>query len=308
MPIDELAASAGVSIATANRFARAIGLDGYPALRAELVSGFEEMLAPLEKLRIRLAQPVTTEDVFAAALEDCQRNIATTRSWLDVDSCRQAVERILAAERVYIVGFGASGWLGGLLQRGLDPYCRNVHLLSGMGGASYAARQLAGMTAGDLLIAMAFPRYVIDTVRIVEAAHGQGVPVLALTDGAQSPLVGHAQVCLYAQTESQYAASSDSAVLALIEALASAVAHHARGSVQVAARITESVMPWLVDDRPGRRLSPMQATVESVPERDGAKADVGSKRKARQAGVLKSSGREAWKASRQPENDIGENS
>ena len=57
MPIDELAAAVGVSVATANRFARAIGLDGYPMLRAELVRGFEAMLAPIEKMRIKLEKP-----------------------------------------------------------------------------------------------------------------------------------------------------------------------------------------------------------------------------------------------------------
>ena len=69
MPIDELAAAVGVSVATANRFARAIGLDGYPMLRAELVKGFEAMLAPIEKMRIRVEKPSSMQDVFAAALE-----------------------------------------------------------------------------------------------------------------------------------------------------------------------------------------------------------------------------------------------
>ncbi|WP_371919166.1 MurR/RpiR family transcriptional regulator, partial [Pseudomonas sp. GW460-R15] len=41
LPIDELAAAAGVSVATANRFARALDFDGYAAFRAELVRGFE---------------------------------------------------------------------------------------------------------------------------------------------------------------------------------------------------------------------------------------------------------------------------
>lgn len=41
LPIDELAALAGVSIATANRFARALDFDGYATFRAELIRGFE---------------------------------------------------------------------------------------------------------------------------------------------------------------------------------------------------------------------------------------------------------------------------
>jgi len=97
MPIDELAAAVGVSVATANRFARAIGLDGYPMLRAELVKGFEAMLAPIEKMRIRVEKPSSMQDVFAAALEESQRNIAATREALDGKACEEAVRVILAA-------------------------------------------------------------------------------------------------------------------------------------------------------------------------------------------------------------------
>ena len=51
LPIDELAAAVGVSVATANRFARALEFEGYPQFRAALVLGFETALAPVEKLR-----------------------------------------------------------------------------------------------------------------------------------------------------------------------------------------------------------------------------------------------------------------
>ena len=264
MPIDELAAAANVSVATANRFARALGLDGYAMLRAELVKGFEAMLAPIAKMRIKLDEPRSTHDVFATSLEESQRNIVATRETLDAQACEDAVARIIAAKRIYIAGFGASGWLAGLLQRGLDGHCDNVHLLAGVAGASFGARLLPRMRADDLVIAISFPRYVTDTVRLAQNASQRGVQVLALTDCRQSPLVPYADVALYAQTENQYAPNSDSAVLALIEALSSAVAHRTPQSVQYAARMTESVMPWLIDsDRD--RLMPANAPVPPAP-------------------------------------------
>ncbi len=247
MPIDELAAAVGVSIATANRFARAVGLDGYPMLRAELVKGFEAMLAPIEKMRIKLEEPATIRDVFAAALEESQRNIAATREALDPAACEAAVQAIVGARRVYLAGYGASGWLAGLLQRGLDAYCDNVHLLAGVAGASYGGRLLSRMGADDLLVAITYPRYVTDTIVLARGAFERGVRVLALTDSAQSPLVPFAHGCLFAQTENQYATNSESSALALIEALSSAVAHQSRESVKSVARMTETVLPWLHD-------------------------------------------------------------
>jgi len=253
LSIDALAQAAGVSVATANRFARALGLEGYPQLRAELVRGFESMLAPVEKMRVRIGRPGSTYDVFVAAMEQSQRNIAATRQALDTAACTAAVQHITAAQRICIAGFGASGWLAGLLQRGLDEHCDNVHLLANVSGASYGARLLSRMKDSDLLIAIAFPRYLSDTMLLTQGARQRGVPVLALTDSAQSPLTALADVCLYAHTETAWATNSDATVLALIEALISAVAHHAGGgAVQTAADVTEAVLPWLLDGDPQR--------------------------------------------------------
>jgi len=253
MPIDELAAAVGVSVATANRFARAIGLDGYPMLRAELVRGFEAMLAPVEKMRLRVGDPSSTHEVFAAVLEQNQRNIAATCEALDAQTCEAAVKCILAARRICLVGFGTSSWLAGLLQLGLDDYCDDVRLLANVAGAPYGARLLARMNSADLLIVIAFPRYLTDTLLLTQAAREQGMQVLALTDSAQSPLFSYADVCLFAQSENAYAANSESTVLALIEALCSAVAHGASGAVQSAARTTEAVLPWLLDGQDALR-------------------------------------------------------
>ncbi|HEY1226225.1 MAG TPA: MurR/RpiR family transcriptional regulator [Ramlibacter sp.] len=245
MPIDELAASVGVSVATANRFARALDFEGYAQFRAALVLGFETTLAPVERLRSKLARSAGVGDVFAGALADVERNLALTRQSLDPQTCERAVDAVLKAQRVYIVGFGSSSWLGGLLQHGLDPYRGEVHLLATREGASYAAKVLSRARAGDLLIAIAFPRYLTDTVLLARLARDAGASVLALTDRVASPLAPLADIALYAQADSQYFANSEASVLALAEALASAVAHRAKGSVQAATRLAESVLPWL---------------------------------------------------------------
>ena len=245
MPIDELAATVGVSVATANRSARALEFDGYAQFRAALVLGFETTLAPVEKLRSKLERSASVADVFASTLADIQRNIEFTRRSLDRHSCEQAVEAILRAERIYIIGFGSSSWLGGLLLRSLDPYRDNVQLLATVESAFFAAKMLSRARPADLVIAIAFPRYLADTVQLAQRAREAGVPVLVLTDRVTSPLAPIGSVALYAQTDSHYFANSEATVLALIEALASAVAHRVKGSVKAAARLAESVLPWL---------------------------------------------------------------
>lgn len=268
LPIDQLADALGVSVATANRFARALDFDGYPQFRTELVLGFEAAVAPIEKLRSELERSATVGSVFEATLANCQRNIEETHRALDIRSCERAVERILKAGRIGIVGFGSSSWMGGLLQRGLDAHCDDVQLLSSVEGASYAARILPRLRPGDLLIAIAFPRYFADTVRLARSARENGVPVLAVTDRVTSPLAPLGTVTLYATDDSAYAASSQSCGVALIEALCSAVAHSAKGSVDAAAEISESMLPWLVDGAiESERVRTKSVTARAAPAR-----------------------------------------
>ena len=275
LPIDELAVTVGVSVATANRFARALEFDGYPQFRAALVLGFETTLAPVEKLRSTLAHPATVADVFAASLEESPRNTDLTRRSIEPQSCTAAVNAILGARRICIVGFGTSAWLGGLLQRCLDPYCSQVQLLASMEGSSYGARILSHLGDSDLLIAIAFPRYFDDTILLTRRAREAGVPVLALTDRMTSPLAPLGTITLYAHTDSQYFSNSEATVLALIEALCSAVAHGAKGSVKAAAQLAEAVLPWLHSDNPfrlrpagdaGKPLSRKQAAASKLPK------------------------------------------
>lgn len=268
LPIDELATAAGVSVATANRFARALDFDGYPAFRAELVRGFEPLVAPVERLRGNLERPTTVSEVFAAALEESRRNIDATRQSLDYAACEAAVERIGKARSIYIGGFGASAWLAGLLQHGLDSSCSDVRLLSGVSGVTHAARTLMHARPQDVFIGVTFPRYLTDTIALAQIARGQGCAVLALTDRPSSPLAPLADVALYCQTETSYRPNCETSVLALIEALTSAVALRAPGAVQSAGRILQAVRPWLHGGNGPRTNGTNGANPQSTPPAD----------------------------------------
>ena len=74
------------------------------------------------------------------------------------------------------------------MEHGLMPYHDNVQSLALMGGPSHAARRLFASNEGDLVIGIAFPRYVEDTIELARRAAGHGARVLALTDSPRSPL------------------------------------------------------------------------------------------------------------------------
>ncbi|CAD6556682.1 MurR/RpiR family transcriptional regulator [Paraburkholderia metrosideri] len=251
MRIDELANVVGASVATANRFARALGFDGYPQFREALVRGFEATLAPVERLRSAQESLAPGDDLVDASLEQAASNLNATRTAIDRAAADAAVEAIIAARRVFVLGYGASAFLAGLMEHGLTPYHDNVQSLALMGGPTHAARRLFASNEGDLVIGIAFPRYVEDTIELARRAASRGARVMALTDGPHSPLAQFASLSLHIRADRRLAANADSAVLAVIEALCDAVAYRTKRSVKAAAEVSEFVLPWLFDPQTG---------------------------------------------------------
>lgn len=245
MRIDEFADAVGVSLATVNRFARALGFDGYPQCRAAMVRGYEATLAPIESLRTSKAQASDSADVMAASLAQAIENLDWTRRALDAGTCERAIESILQAHRIYVLGLGASGYLAGLLHHGLDPYCENVQSVVGAGGSTHAARQLFKLCEGDLVIALGFPRYVSDTVTLCRRLRGRGVSVMVLTDSPTSPLAPLGDIVLFVRSKPRLSSNSEASVLAIIDAICDAVAQRAKHAVDRATELTDFLLPWI---------------------------------------------------------------
>ena len=248
MRIDELAQAVNASIATANRFAKALGFDGYPAMRAALVRGFEATLGPVERLRSAQEQESGVRGAawIDAVFDHTVANIENTRAQLDAADVEAAVEAIVGARRVLILGAGSSAFLTGLMEHGLSVCHDNVQSLALLGGPSHAARRLYTADSRDLVIALAFPRYVKDTIELARRAAAARARVLGISDGPQSPLAPIASLNLYVKAERRFAATSEAAVLAMIEALIDAVALRTHRSAKSAAEMTEFLLPWLV--------------------------------------------------------------
>src|SRR5260370_308562 len=181
MRIDELASVVGASVASANRFARALGFDGYPAFREALVRGFEATLAPVERLRSAQESPASGAQWLSASLAETIANLDATRLAIDAATAEAAVDSILAPPRVFVLGYGASAVLAGVMEHGLPPHHDSVESLALIGGPTHAARRLFSAKAEDLVIAIAFPRYVDDTIALPSLSPRLGPHLLSLT-------------------------------------------------------------------------------------------------------------------------------
>lgn len=257
MTIDELADAVGMSVATANRFARALDFDGYPQFRAELVKAFETTLAPVEKLRSELQREASAVEIFAASLEEDLENIQSTIRQLNAAACEKAVRMILRAPRIYVMGFSTSAYLGAIMAHRLDQCCPIVQTVADEAGPTVAARRLFKLRRNDLVIAISFPRYNKFTVELLELARERHASILALTDGPDSPVVPLADTVLYSKSDRRLSANSEAAALALVEALCGAVVHRSENSLRNATELTERLLPYFyVNDQESVKKPP----------------------------------------------------
>jgi len=243
--IEELADSCQVSTATISRFARDIGQKNYSAMRSAMAETLQSLLQPVDKLRRTIERRARATSPVTESLEYAAANIAATSDALSPPAMQAVVRRLTRAKVVYVMGFGLSANLAGMLVQHLQPFCPHVVEVVGIGGSEVAAGHLVNLTAQDVLVVISFPRYTLDCIGLASFARDRGACVVALTDSPASPLAELADHALYAQSTHPVLPSSASTALAMIEALAVALMVSNKKNVEKAARLSEVISAYL---------------------------------------------------------------
>lgn len=245
--ITELAAHCDVSAATVSRFARSLGFANYSAMRSAIAEALQAGLDPVEKLRSSIERGSNTAHPGADSLDFALANLSATRQGLSSAELDQVVTRIDRAKTVYVMGFGLSAHVAGMLTLHLQPFCPEVVDVVAYGGTEVAAGRLMNITSKDVLIAISLPRYAIDAIKLASFAKSRGAYVLALTDSLASPLAKLADRSLLAKGEHPVLPSSSTAVIALVEVLVAALMVANKKNLGKAAELTAAIAPYLYD-------------------------------------------------------------
>lgn len=250
------AREAGVTPATMTRLAQRLGFDGFEALREP----YRHHLAGGRRLshlgRARVVQPRQGAAALADLNAQQQANVASVVALNAPAAVEAAADTMLAAARVLFLGLRVCHGVAFQLHYAYGLLRHNGTLLGDLGGT--LTDRLAHAGGDDLLVAISQAPYMRQTVEAVALARHQGVPVLALTDSALSPVArGATQVLLFDSASSSFVRSASGAQ-ALTEALVATVA--ARGGATVMQRLSRmqdhlrrQQAYW---ERPGRKESP----------------------------------------------------
>lgn len=229
MTAGKLGEIVGVSESTVVRFATELGYDGYPVMRKALQEMIRNRLTSVQ--RIEVARSMLDEkDIVKSVISSDMQNLQATLDNLDQASFNAAVDEIISAKRVYIVGMRTSTSLASFLGLYLNLLRDGVTVVRDT-AASETFEQLIRIGEGDLFIGISYPRYSSHTVEAMQFAKRMGAKAIAITDSSASPVNGIADICLYAKSDMVSFIDSLVAPLSLINAIIMEVAKKNREDV-----------------------------------------------------------------------------
>lgn len=205
----------GVSESTVVRFAYALGYDGYPELQKSLQELIRNKLTSVQ--RIQLTGDLQPNDVLRSVLKSDVSNIRATIDSIDNASFNAAINALLEAKKVYIVGLMSAAPLAQFLAYYLGFVMDNVVMVSGAMGNIY--EDLFRISGEDVCIGISFPRYSNRTIDALDFARGKDATIIAITDSISSPIAEKAEHALIARSDMAGFADSLVAPLSLINAI-----------------------------------------------------------------------------------------
>lgn len=231
MTAAKLGSIVGVSESTVVRFADGLGYDGYPELQAALRELIRTRLTALQRIEIT-SDRIGDSDVLRNVLTSDAEKIRETLDGIDRAAFGHAVELLISARKIYVLGARTSATLAAFLGFNLSLIFDNVVKLESAGG-SEMLEQLVHIGQGDVAVAISFPRYSKRVVDAVKYSRQRGASVIGITDSAVSPIAENSEALLTAQSGMAAYVDSLVAPLSLINALIVAISQKKRAELDV---------------------------------------------------------------------------
>lgn len=206
-----------ISESTVVRFAYGLGFEGYPDFQKELAEWVKNKLNTVSKMGAKYGNSSRSE-ILTSVLHSDMEKIAHTLEMVDSAAFEAAIDSILEAKTVYIVGIRTCEPLADFLSFYLNMIRGSVVQLKTT-SASEMFEQMIRIDEKDVLIGISFPRYSMRTLKAMEFANDRNAKVIAITDSIHSPMNLYSSCNLLARSDMVSIVDSLVAPLSLINAL-----------------------------------------------------------------------------------------
>lgn len=205
-----------VSESTVVRFANTLGYDGYRELQKELHELVKNKLTTVQRLSMT-NEYSNKENALKKAMRKDLENIEKTINEVDLVAFQEAINLILNADNVYILGLRSSSFLAGYLGFYLSFMIKGVKVLTA--GPNDLFEQLLRVDSKDLIIGISYPRYSKRTLEALEFCMEKGCKIISITDSLISPASKDSDISLIASSDMLSFVDSLVAPMSLINAL-----------------------------------------------------------------------------------------
>ena len=251
MTAGKLGKIVGVSESTVVRFAADLGYDGYPAMRKALQEMIRNRLTSVQRIEVAKDR-IDDKEIIKSVISSDMQNLQASLEALDRGSFDAAVNAIVEAKNVYIVGMRTSTALASFMGQYLNLLRDNVKVINNT-AASEIHEQIIRIGEGDLFLGISYPRYSSHTVDAMQFAKKMGARVIEITDIKASTIAYIADISMFAKREMVSFIDSLVAPLSLINAMIIAVARRNKDAVsETFTRLENIWMEYDVYEKPQR--------------------------------------------------------
>jgi len=222
MTANTLGKTVGISESTVVRFAVELGYDGYPSMQKALQEMVVNRLTSVQRIEVTHDR-IGNQNILTTVLQSDMEKLRQTSEMADNAAFDAAVNAILGAERVFILGVRSAAPLANFLGYYLNYMFQNVHILTASGTGEMFER-IVGVNSRDAVIAFSFPRYSATTLKTAQYCRSTGATVIGVTDTKLSPLGECSDHVLAAKSNMVSLVDSLVAPLSVVNALIVAIA------------------------------------------------------------------------------------
>ena len=222
MTASKLGKIANVSESTVVRFAVELGYDGFPSMQKAMQEMVLNRLTSVQRIGVANDR-IGDQDVISMVLQSDIEKLRKTSETLDRNMFRSAVNTLLGARRIYVLGVRSTAALANFLGYYLTYMFDNVHVVT-TSGTGEMFEKLAGVGPGDAVVAFSFPRYSTATLKGAQFCHSVGAKVIGITNSVVSPLAESCDQVLVAKSDMVSLVDSLVAPLSVVNSLIVALA------------------------------------------------------------------------------------
>ncbi|MBQ7944736.1 MAG: MurR/RpiR family transcriptional regulator [Lachnospiraceae bacterium] len=217
MTAAKLGETVGISESTVVRFAYALDYEGYPEFQDALADWVKNKLNSVQKIGAKYGKS-TQSEILTSVLNADMEKISDTIEHVDPHAFETAVDSILNARNIYVVGLRSCEPLARFMQFYLNMIRGNVHLVCST-STSEMFEQMIRVNEKDVVIGISFPRYSMRTLKMMEFANDRNAKVITMTDTIHSPMCLYSSCNLMARSDMVSIVDSMVAPLSLINAM-----------------------------------------------------------------------------------------